>query len=112
MNSMIFIAFIGLITGSLILLETSPIEMIHEISKLFDRKEQTLKSKIKQATSTKKKKGLKLLIDETKEILKATNKEDYFTKLCIISFVLLVAGAFIAVLMNNGFLIPVLAIGF
>jgi len=112
MNSMILISFLGLVTGSFILLETSPFEMMKEISKLFDKKEQSLKRKIKDATSTKKKKGIRKLIEETKEILKATNKEGSFTRICIVSFTLLIVGIFMAVLINNMFLIPVLAIGF
>ena len=55
MNSMILIAFLGLVTGFFILLKISPFEMVQGISKLFQRKEQSLKSKIKGATSTKKK---------------------------------------------------------
>lgn len=112
MNSMILIAFLGLMTGSFILIQTSPFEMIRDIAKLFDKKEQSIKTKVKNATSTKKKKGIGKLIEETKDILKATNKEDRFTMICTISFALLVIGVFVAVLMNNMFLIPVLSIGF
>jgi Flp pilus assembly protein TadB len=109
---MILIAFLGLVTGSYILLETSPFEMAHEISQLFRKKEQSLKSKIKDVTTTKRKKGIKRLVEETKGILKATSKEGSFSTICIASFTLLVAGVFVAVIMNNMFLIPVLAIGF
>lgn len=112
MNSMILIAFLGFVTGSFILLETSPFGMMGEISTLFDKKEHSLKEKIKEATSTKKKKGLSRLIEETKDILKTTNKEERFARICIVSFALLVVGVFVAVLMNNMFLIPVLSIGF
>lgn len=112
MYSMILIAFIGLITGSFILLEISYFEMIQEISIIFQKKDQSLKSKIKEATSTKNKKGLKKLVYETKEILRVTNKEESFISICSISFTLLVTGIFVAVLMNNMFLIPILAIGF
>lgn len=112
MNSMILIALLGLITGSFILIETSPFEMAHDISQLFQKKEQSLKNKIKDVTTTKRKKGIERLVGETKEILKATNKENSFSALCIVSFTLLLVGIFIAVIMNNIFLIPVLAIGF
>jgi len=112
MNIMILIAFLGLVTGSLLLLETSPFKMANDISKLFQNKNQSLKSKIKEVTNKKKKKGLKKLIGETKEILKATNKENTFSALCVMSFSLLIIGVFIATLMDNMFLIPVLAIGF
>jgi len=109
---MILIAFIGLVTGSFLLLGTSPFEIIVDISKRFQVKDMSLKSKIKEVTKSKKKKGMKSLVEETKVILKATNKESRFSVICILSFSLLVAGLFVAVLMNNMFLIPVLAFGF
>jgi Flp pilus assembly protein TadB len=112
MNIMILIAFLGLVTGSFFLLETSPFKMANDISKLFQNKNQSLKNKIKEVTNKKKKKGLKKLIGETKEILKATNKENTFSALCVMSFSLLIIGVFIATIMDNMFLIPVLAIGF
>ena len=112
MNSMILIAFLGLVTGSFLLLGISPFDIIADISKQFKVNEKSLKSKIKEVTQSKKKKGIKRLVEETKEILKATNKESSFSVICIVSFSLLVAGVFVSVLMNNMFLIPVLAFGF
>ncbi|MEA1975547.1 MAG: hypothetical protein U9N10_08375 [Bacillota bacterium] len=112
MNIMILIAFLGLVTGSFLLLETSPFEIANDISGLFQNKNQSLKSKMKEVTNKKKKKGIKKLVDETKEILKATNKENTFSTICILSFSLLIAGVFIATIIKNMFLIPVLAIGF
>ena len=49
-NSMILIAFLGLVTGSFLLLGTSPFEIIGDISKQFQVKEKSLKSKIKEVT--------------------------------------------------------------
>lgn len=112
MNSMIFIAFVGLITGAFLLIGTSPFEMLNDLSSLSQAKDESMKTKIEKITHKKKKKGLKKLLDETKIILKATNKENQFTSLCILSFTLLVMGSFVSVLMDNMFLIPVLAIGF
>lgn len=109
---MILIAFLGLVTGSFLLLGISPFDIIADISKQFKVNEKSLKSKIKEVTQSKKKKGIKRLVEETKEILKATNKESGFSVICIVSFSLLVAGVFVSVLMNNMFLIPVLAFGF
>jgi Flp pilus assembly protein TadB len=112
MKIMMLIAFLGLVAGSFILFEISPFEMAHDMSVLFQSKRQSLKNKIKEVANKKKKKGIRRLVEETKEILKTTNKENTFSTICILSFSLLIAGVFIATIMNNMFLIPVLAIGF
>jgi len=52
------------------------------------------------------------LISETKEILKATNKESKFSFVCISSFVLLAIGIFVALIMSNILLVPILGVGF
>ena len=71
---MILKACLGLGTGSYILLETSPFEIAQNISKLFQKKKQSLKNKIRDVTVTKKKKGIKKLVEEIKEILKVELK--------------------------------------
>ncbi len=106
------IAFLGLVAGSFILLSINPLEFAQSISKMFKRKEKTLKAKIIEVTKKKKQKGLKLLIEETKDILKATNKSQKVSVLCVLSFALFILGIIIAIFMKNFFLIPILAGGF
>jgi len=55
---------------------------------------------------------LKKLIDETKHVLKMTNKENLFMLIIILSLVFMTIGFFITITLNNMFLVPVLAIGF
>ncbi len=98
--------------GFFLVLNLSPFEMVKTITKLKKLKEKSLNTRIKELTSKKKKKGIKKLIDETNEILKMTNKENQFTLIVMISLVFMVSGLFMAITMNNIFLIPVLAIGF
>lgn len=112
MNMMLFVAFMGLVMGLFLVLEISPYDFILDLSKFKNKREKSLASKIKELTSKKKKKGLKLLLDETRAILKATGKETKFSMILITSFSLMVLGLFLATLMNNLFLIPVLALGF
>lgn len=109
---MLLVAFMGMVMGLFLVLDISPYDFILALPKLKNTKEKSLALKIKELTSKKKKKGLKLLIDETKAILKATGKEAKFTMILITSFSLMVLGLFLSILMNNLFLIPVLAIGF
>ncbi len=106
------IAFLGLVAGSFILLSINPLEFAEAISKIFKSKEKTLKEKVIEVTKKKKPKALKLLIEETKDILEATNKSGKFSILCVLSFALLILGMMVAISMNNYFLIPILAGGF
>jgi len=112
LKMMLLVAFMGMVMGLFLVLDISPYDFILALPKLKNTKEKSLALKIKELTSKKKKKGLKLLIDETKAILKATGKEAKFTMILITSFSLMVLGLFLSILMNNLFLIPVLAIGF
>ncbi|MBC2579391.1 type II secretion system F family protein [Clostridium sp. DJ247] len=106
------IAFLGLVTGSFILLSIKPLEFAEYISKIFKSKEKTLKVKVIEITKKKNPKGLKLLIEEIKDILEATNKSEKFSILCVLSFALFILGVMTAISMNNFFLIPILAGGF
>src|SRR5665648_168713 len=112
LNSLLFVAFMVMMLGFFLVLNLSPFEMVKTIAKLKKLKEKSLNTRIKELTSKKKKKGIKKLIDETNEILKMTNKENQFTLIVMISLVFMISGLFMAITMNNVFLIPVLAIGF
>lgn len=108
---LLFIAFISLAGGALILLGISPLELVDGILKPFKRTDNSIKSQIIGVTQKKKVKGIKLIIKETKEILAATNKSSKFSFLCILSLAMLIVGVFLALAISNLFLIPVLAIG-
>jgi Flp pilus assembly protein TadB len=111
MTLLLFLAFIGFAAGGLIILNISPLELADSIIKPFQRKEDSIKSRILAVTKKKKVKGIKLIIAETKEILAVTNKSGKFSLLCILSFALFIVGTFLALAMSNVFLIPVLAVG-
>lgn len=106
------IAFLGFVADSFILFSINPLEFAESISKIFNHREKTLKAKVIEVTKKKKLKGLKLLIEETKDILEATNKSKKFSILCVLSFGLFIFGVIIAISMKNFFLVPVLAGGF
>lgn len=106
------IAFLGLAAGSFILVSLPPFEFIESIANKFKGKKKSMKSKVIEVVSKKKTKGIKLLIQETKEILRITGKTEKFSTICVASFFLFVMGVIIAVSMNNFFLVPVLGIGF
>ena len=112
MNSLLFIAFIAMMSGLVITFGLSPFDMATDILKKSVKKEQSLNERIKALTGKKKKKGLKKLIDETKHVLKMTNKENLFMLIVILSLVFMTIGFFGAITLNNMFLVPVLTIGF
>ncbi|MDN5308419.1 MAG: hypothetical protein PWP16_1782 [Eubacteriaceae bacterium] len=85
MSSLLFIAFISMMSGLFITFELSPFDMATDVLKKSAKKEQALNEKIKALTGKKKKKGLKKLIDETKHVLKMTNKENLFMLIVMLS---------------------------
>jgi len=112
MNSVIYIAFIIMVTGMWLIFGMTPLMFLEEATKTFRKPDQSIQGKVQAVTSTKKKRGLKKLMDETNIILTATGKEHRLTMMIIISLIFMVVGAFFAVAMDNLFLIPVFAIGF
>jgi len=106
------VAFFSLVTGILLLFHLSPFDLLEYVSKLFKHKQLTMKQKIKRSVSPKKIRGIRRIINDSKAVLKATNKSDKFAQLCVLSLFLCVLGVIIASSMSNFFLVPVLAIGF
>jgi Flp pilus assembly protein TadB len=112
MNSVIYIAFIVMVTGMWLILGMTPLMFLEKATSHFKKNDETMLGKVNAVTSKEKKRGIKKLIDETNVILKATGKEHRFTMIIIISLIFMVVGAFFAVAMDNLFILPVLAIGF
>jgi len=112
MNSVIYIAFIVMVIGLWLIFDMTPLMFLEEATKTFRKPDQTIQGKVHAVTSTKKKRGLKKLMDETNIILIATGKEHRLTMMIILSLILMVVGAFFAVTMDNLFILPVFAIGF
>ena len=111
MTSLLLVAFIGMITGSFILLKLSPMEVVEAVFRLLSAKPRSLKDDINEATQRKKKSFLRREIDDAKNILKMTGREQTFPAICAMSLLLFFAGATVASMMGNLFLVPVLAVG-
>jgi Flp pilus assembly protein TadB len=110
---MLIIAFILMITGILTLLQLSPLELVDKL-KTFKRKKKNMSIRQRVFTVTNKKnlKGIRLIIAETKDILKMTNREGQFYSIVLISISLSVGGMLFAIMINNLLLIPVSGVGF
>ena len=112
MNILTLTSCLLMVFGIFKVLDIKISDFIVDIFKLFERKETSLNNKIKFASKKKKEFWLVNLIRETKEILKYTNKEEKFSKLCIISTFSMLIGIYISTYIKNYFLTPVLAIVF
>ena len=112
---MIWINIIGsifMMIGFLVILDLSPWQIIYGLLILIQPKDLTLYDLVMRRRSKKVKKGFRKLWDETLEILKATNRQDKVMTQVILSMVLMILGAVLALMMKNLFLLPVLVLGF
>lgn len=112
MAVLVTVAFILAVAGSFLLLGLSPFSFLEGMAGYFRPKKQTLKSKVMQVRRQRQPRGLKRLFLETGEVLRVTGKSSRFAMLCILSLFLFVVGVLVALTMRNGYLVPVLAVGF
>lgn len=111
MNFVLLIACIGMITGAFILLGLSPMTFTDAVFVRLVDKPKSLRDEINETTHRKKRSYLRRQIAETQTILKATGREKSFPMLCLLSLAFFAAGASIAIVLGNFFLVPVLAAG-
>ena len=105
------LGFLLLCGATVILLELTPERITNDLMK-FISPQQTLRDKVLIAKGKKKSKKLTVEILHIKEALDATGKGKQFALACAASILLLVAGCIVAVIIDNYFLIPVLAVAF
>ena len=111
MTALYVLAFLLLSAGMLLLFGMTPLEFLSSIPELVPKRKVTMKEKIKQSVNPKKPRGIRKIVLEAQTILKVTNRSGQFTSLCTLSFVLLIVGIFFASMIDNFFLMPVLAGG-
>lgn len=112
MKVTLLIACMGMITGFLVLLSLSPMEIAGYFFRSIIRKPHNIRHEINEATGRKKMSFLKKEVTEIQSILKITGREHRFPMICACSLILFAIGAAIAILLDNLFLVPVLAVGF
>ncbi|MSS09481.1 hypothetical protein FYJ38_12610 [Clostridium sp. WB02_MRS01] len=111
MTGILLTACIGLIAGSFLILGLSPLEFTDGLFGFLTRKDQSIRAQINESTNRKKARFLRREIIEVQEILKLTGRASRFSMVCAVSLLLFAAGAAFAILLNNVFLVPVLAAG-
>lgn len=112
MNTILLIACIGMMTGFFMLIGISPMEFTDNIFKMLMSKPRSIKDEINETTKRKKISFFRREIAEVQEILKITGREKWFPIICALSLLLFAIGGSIAVILENYFLVPVVAIGF
>lgn len=100
-------AFMALIVGAFRLLDIRFTDLFRD----FINKPQSIRTQIDEATNRKKKRFIVRQIEEVSEIMRLTDREDKIPVVFIACMVFAIAGAIIASLFDNVFLIPVLGIG-
>ncbi len=106
------IACIGIITGTFLLFRIRLDDFTGNIFKRLLNGPKGIREEILEETRRKKKSYLRREIEEVQGILVSTDREDLFPAVCTVSLVLFAAGAAIAVMIGNFFLVPVAAAGF
>ena len=105
------LGFLLLCGAIVILLGLTPESITNDLMKFISPK-QTLRDKVLIAKGKKKSKKLTAEILHIKEALDATGKGKQFSLACALSILLLITGCIVAAVIDNYFLIPVLAVAF
>ncbi len=106
------IACIGMIAGAFMILKLPPAEFTDSLFTFLTRRPKSIREEINEANKRKKTFFLRREILEAQDILTLTGRSGRFPMVCASSLLLFAIGASIAILMQNMFLIPVLALGF
>lgn len=112
MISVQLIAGIGFITGAFILLKLSLIEFTNGLFSFITRDSKSIRDEINESARRKKSSFLHREIMEIQDILALTGKSSSFSMICMVSLLLFAIGGSTAILLQNIFLVPVLAVGF
>lgn len=111
MTFLILLAFIGMLAGIFLLIGMSPFAFAENIAKPFTDRPKPIAKLIEEVNNPKEPKGIRKIIRDTKAVLELTGKSGKFAALCALSFFLLVVGILLSVIMDNYFMLPILAVG-
>lgn len=108
---LILLAFAGMLAGIFLLLNMTPFEFAEDLTKSFASREPPISKKIGQLNHTREAKGIKRTVREAKAMMILTGRGGKFAALCALSLFLAVMGAVICIVIQNYFMLPVLAVG-
>lgn len=108
---LILLAFAGMLAGIFLLLNMTPFEFAEDLTKSFASREPPISKRIGQLNPPREAKGIKKTVREAKEMMLLTGRGGKFAALCALSLFLAAMGAVICILIQNYFMLPVLAVG-
>ena len=108
---LILLALAGMLAGIFLLLNMTPFEFAEDLTKSFASREPPISKKIGQLNHPREAKGIKRTVREAKEMMILTGRGGKFAALCALSLFLTVMGAVICIVIQNYFMLPVLAVG-
>ncbi|OGO91725.1 MAG: hypothetical protein A2Y17_13260 [Clostridiales bacterium GWF2_38_85] len=100
-----------LIVAVVLLLGLTPERITNDIMKVISPK-QSLRHRVKIAQGKKKSRKIAELLNHINEAMIATGKGTQFAMICSASLALMICGGVFAIMINNVFLLPILAIAF
>lgn len=108
---LILLAFAGMLAGIFLLLNMTPLEFAEDLTRGFANRKPPISKQIEQLNHPRKVKGIKKTVQESKEMMMLTGRGGKFTALCALSLFLAAMGAVICIVVQNYFMLPVLAVG-
>lgn len=115
MTILLLLSFIGLSAGCLLLLRLTPRSLMEALSGHVQKRQtrkRPIAEQIRRMQRPKKLKGWRATITEATAILQQMGQGQYTGFLFALSLMLAVGGALLALVLNNIWLLPVLACGF
>lgn len=111
MTVVLLLACAGMIAGAFLLLGLSPMEFTDSLFGFLTCKNKSIRSEINEATHRRKASFFRRELTEVQEILAITGRSSRFSMICAASLLFLTAGASLAIMIGNIFLVPVMAAG-
>lgn len=108
---LILLAFVGMLTGIFLILGMTPFTFAEELTKPLSGRRQPISKRIQQVNHPKEPKGIRKTVQEAREMLILTGKGGKFAAVCAFSLFLAAMGAVICIVIQNYFMLPVLAAG-
>lgn len=115
MRLLYVIAFLAMSAGLFSLLKTTPIDLLHDLQGfLFQmnlKRKPSMKEQIQRSVKKKELRGIRRIIKDSREVLSLTHRTDRIPMYSMMSLILFICGIVLSVLLDNLFLVPVLAVG-
>lgn len=111
MTFVYLICFVLIAVGIVMVMKLTPEQMTKDLSGIFDRKK-SLRDQSLTARGEKKTKKIIVELRRLKTALEETGKEKQFSVACFASVILMFVGCLAAMILDNLFLVPALAITF